>query len=150
MPFQISFGKDTLADAARQFWTWAQGVRVISFYGGLGAGKTTFIHALCEVLGVADTVSSPTFALINEYRYPEPDGAEGLIYHMDWYRLSGPDEAMDAGMEDALMQPDARCFVEWPERAELLLAMKHIRVKLTIQKNDLRLLEAQVVEAAHS
>jgi tRNA threonylcarbamoyladenosine biosynthesis protein TsaE len=126
---QISFTLADIGSAAHQLWQWAHGARVFSFSGSLGAGKTTFIHTICDMLGVKDSVSSPTFALINEYRYTT-EGAERTIYHMDWYRLLDADEAMDAGMEDALNNPSAVCFIEWPEKAPELLHIPHIQVTL--------------------
>jgi len=82
----------------------------------MGAGKTTFIHALCEELGVVSAISSPTFAIINEYKSKEA----GAIYHMDWYRLKNEEEAVNAGVEDSLLSKDL-CLVEWPENAAGLL-----------------------------
>jgi len=111
---QISYSLTDIRAAAHQLWQWAHPVRIFTFSGALGAGKTTFIHALCDHLGVEDAVSSPTFALINEYRFVL-DGKEQTIYHMDWYRLRDAGEAIDAGMEDTLEDKDAYCFVEWPE-----------------------------------
>jgi tRNA threonylcarbamoyladenosine biosynthesis protein TsaE len=87
-----------------------------AFYAPMGAGKTTFIHALCDVLQVTDKVSSPTFAIINAYKSPQ----FATIYHMDWYRLKSEEEAINVGVEDALQQGDL-CFVEWPEKAPDLL-----------------------------
>ena len=77
----------------------------------MGAGKTTFIHALCDVKGVTDTVGSPTFSIINEYRYPG-----GRIFHIDLYRLKDEEEAVRTGVEDVLYSGDL-CLVEWPDRA---------------------------------
>jgi tRNA threonylcarbamoyladenosine biosynthesis protein TsaE len=90
--------------------------KVWAFYAPMGAGKTTFIHALCDVLQVTDVVSSPTFAIINEYTSPR----FATIYHMDWYRLKSEEEAINAGVEDALQHGDL-CLVEWPEKAPDLL-----------------------------
>ena len=104
----------TLADIktkAQQFWKTVGNDKVIAFHGPMGAGKTTFIHALCEVLQVNSTISSPTFSIINEYSYPG-----GTIYHIDLYRLKDEDEAIRAGVEDCLYSGNI-CLVEWPERA---------------------------------
>jgi len=147
--FRLAFSLEEIGDAARQFWQWAAGRRVFAFSGSLGAGKTTFIHALCEVLGVRDAVSSPTFALINEYRFRDAGGAERIILHMDWYRLRDLDEAIDAGMEDALLRQDAICFVEWPVRAAELLAMPHVAVELSAESQNRRLLEARTITQAN-
>ena len=104
----------TLADIktkAQEFWKAVGNDKVIAFHGQMGAGKTTFIHALCEVLQVKSTISSPTFSIINEYSYPG-----GTIYHIDLYRLKDEDEAIRAGVEDCLYSGNI-CLVEWPERA---------------------------------
>jgi tRNA threonylcarbamoyladenosine biosynthesis protein TsaE len=82
----------------------------------MGTGKTTLIHALCEVLGVTKTVNSPTFAIIQEYLSP----VAGVIYHMDWYRLQSEEEAWNAGVDD-LLHSGQLCLVEWPEQAQGLL-----------------------------
>ncbi|MDB5201905.1 MAG: hydrolase [Ferruginibacter sp.] len=89
--------------------------RVLAFHGEMGAGKTTFIHALCEVLMVKDAVSSPTFSIINQYEMQEG----GTVFHMDLYRLKDEEEAIAAGVEDALYSGDF-CLVEWPEKAPRL------------------------------
>ncbi len=129
-PFRITYSLTDVTAASAQLWRWAADARVFTFSGSLGAGKTTFIHALCEMLGVTDAVSSPTFALINEYRFGEA-GGERTIYHMDWYRLRNADEAVDAGMEDVLNNTDAICFIEWPEKApELLNGIPHVRISI--------------------
>jgi tRNA threonylcarbamoyladenosine biosynthesis protein TsaE len=137
---ELSYSLNELPGAASQLWHWAAWSRVFAFSGSLGAGKTTFIHALCDVLQVKDTVSSPTFALINEYRFDKEDGGEQVIFHMDWYRLRDADEAIDAGMEDALNNPEAICFVEWPEKAPELLHIPHIQVSIeTVSETERRL-----------
>lgn len=136
---ELSYTLSEIHEAARQFWQWASGARVFTFRGMLGAGKTTFIHAVCDMLDVKDTVSSPTFALINEYRFVK-DGGEQIISHMDWYRLRDADEAVDAGMEDALNNEEAICFVEWPEKAPELLNIPHIEVAIeTISETERKL-----------
>ncbi|MCX6271852.1 MAG: tRNA (adenosine(37)-N6)-threonylcarbamoyltransferase complex ATPase subunit type 1 TsaE [Bacteroidetes bacterium] len=90
--------------------------RVFAFYGAMGAGKTTFIQAICKYLGVIDTVSSPTFSLVNEYRTSEGEP----VYHFDFYRINNIAEAMDIGYEHYFFST-RYCFIEWPENiAELL------------------------------
>lgn len=141
----LRFDLAGIRQAAAEFWSWSRPQRVISFAGGLGAGKTTFIHALCDSLGVTDAVSSPTFALINEYELPG-DKAFTRILHMDWYRLKDTDEAINAGMEDALSSDDAICFVEWPGQAPELLEIDHIAVSIQIGEHEgERVLEAVTV-----
>jgi tRNA threonylcarbamoyladenosine biosynthesis protein TsaE len=143
MSLQISYTKADIHEAAHQLWQWAHPFQVFAFSGSLGAGKTTFIHALCDMIKVQDVVSSPTFALINEYRFNN-EGTEEVIYHMDWYRLRDADEAVDAGMEDTLDTPGAYCFIEWPEKApELLESRPHILISLrTSEEEDGRILNA--------
>jgi tRNA threonylcarbamoyladenosine biosynthesis protein TsaE len=97
----------------------------------MGAGKTTFIHALCDYLGVEDAVSSPTFALINEYHFLQ-DERDKTIYHMDWYRLRDTAEAIAAGLADALNQKNAYCFVEWPEKALDLLPRPYLWLEINM------------------
>lgn len=101
---------------AAALWKEGAGKKVWAFYAGMGTGKTTFIHALCEELGVSSTTSSPTFAIINEYE----SAVAGTIYHMDWYRLKNEEEAINAGIEDCLLSGKF-CLVEWPEKAPALL-----------------------------
>lgn len=101
---------------AALLWKEGKQKKVWAFHAPMGAGKTTFIHALCELLEVKDSISSPTFAIVNEYKSP----VAGTIYHMDWYRLKNEDEAIAAGIEDALLSNNL-CFIEWPEKAATLL-----------------------------
>jgi len=112
----MTFEIGQLPSVAQSFWKAFGNKKVWAFYAPMGAGKTTFIHALCEVLEVEDTVGSPTFSIINEYTSP----VAGTILHMDWYRLKDEEEAIQAGVEDALYSGNF-CFVEWPERAAGLL-----------------------------
>lgn len=115
--------------------TWAP-YRVFAFHGPMGAGKTTFIHALCAEMQVEDAVSSPTFSLINEY-----DSPRGAIYHMDLYRLRDEQEAIGAGIEDALYSGNI-CFVEWPEKAGHLLPEDTVHIYLEPGLNNTRKLRA--------
>ena len=107
----------------------------------MGAGKTTFIHALCDFLGVEDAVSSPTFALINEYYFSAKAGKEQKIYHMDWYRLRSTEEAINAGVEDQVNDTSAYTFIEWPEKAKELLPKKHLWISITETAPGERLME---------
>lgn len=99
--------------------------KVVAFYGSMGAGKTTFIKAICNVLGVTDTVNSPTFAIVNEYL--AADG--GNIYHFDFYRIKKIEEAFDFGYENYFYS-GSYCFIEWPELIEELLPDDVVRVHI--------------------
>ncbi len=126
---QISYSLATIENAAHQLWQSAHQYNVWAFSGEMGAGKTTFIHALCNVLGVKDAVSSPTFALINEYHFLQ-EKKDRTIYHMDWYRLRDTDEAINAGMEDCVLQKNNYSLIEWPEKAPELLPHPHIWISI--------------------
>jgi tRNA threonylcarbamoyladenosine biosynthesis protein TsaE len=128
---QISYSLGSIQTAADQLWQYAHQYRVVAFSGQMGAGKTTFVHELCAFLGVTDAVSSPTFALINEYHFDDENGKDTRIFHMDWYRIRDTEEAINAGMEDALLSGDY-CFVEWPEQAPELLPHPHIWVTIAV------------------
>jgi tRNA threonylcarbamoyladenosine biosynthesis protein TsaE len=105
------FNLGNIRKTARNFWTEAGAQKVFAFHGNMGAGKTTFIHALCDEKKVSSTVGSPTFSIINEYIYPD-----GKIFHIDLYRLRDEEEAIRAGVEDCLYSGEI-CLVEWPEKA---------------------------------
>ncbi len=113
-------------EAAREFIAAMGDNTVFALYGKMGAGKTTFIKALCQELGVEDVVTSPTFAVINEYR---SDIAGDLIYHFDFYRIKKLEEVYDMGYEDYFYS-GALCFIEWPELVEELLPGNTIKVTI--------------------
>jgi tRNA threonylcarbamoyladenosine biosynthesis protein TsaE len=116
---ELIFSLDTIRQAATSFWKTAEKATVLAFHGQMGAGKTTFIHALCDIKGVRDVVSSPTFSIINQYNYTE-EGKEKKLFHIDLYRLRDEEEVLRAGVEDCFYSDDI-CFLEWPERAVGLL-----------------------------
>lgn len=118
----------------------AKHYRVIAFNGDMGAGKTTFIHALCDYLNVKDVVSSPTFALINEYHFDDKHGTDRLIYHMDLYRINNIEEAVQAGIEDAIMNKNAYCFIEWPGKITALLPALYLDVSIDVTDDTHRIL----------
>ncbi len=125
----VEFNKEDIAKVAQQVWNYGKGHTVWAFHAPMGAGKTTFISALCkDVLGVKESISSPTFAIINQYESP----VTGTIYHMDLYRLKSEEEAIQAGVEEATNKGDL-CLVEWPEVAQALLPEDclHIYIELT-------------------
>ena len=108
----VDFTLANIDNAAKSFLSVIGNKKVIAFHGEMGAGKTTFIHAVCKALLVADITGSPTFSIINEYRTSD----NKIIFHIDLYRLKDEEEAMNAGVEDALYSGNT-CFVEWPEKA---------------------------------
>ena len=116
-------------EAAKTFVENMGDATVFAFYGKMGAGKTTFIKAVCEELGVEDVITSPTFAIVNEYR---SDTTGELIYHFDFYRIKKIEEVYDMGYEDYFYS-GALCFIEWPELIEELLPEE--AVKVTIEEN---------------
>jgi len=130
----IIFTLDNLAAAAKQFVLIAGDGRVVAFTGEMGAGKTTFIHAICEELGVQeDTIGSPTFSIINQYQTQ----AGKTIYHIDLYRLKDEEEAIQTGVEDCLHSGNY-CFVEWPGKAASLFPENTLQVQLLPVDNHTR------------
>ncbi len=109
---------------------------IFAFYGKMGAGKTTFIKAICKVLGVKDIVNSPTFTIINEYR-----SSRGFpIYHFDFYRINRLQEAFDIGTED-YFAGNGLCLIEWPEKIAEILPEDHIKVTITTNEDLSRTVE---------
>lgn len=124
-----------LQEAAREFMAAMGDYTVFAFYGQMGAGKTTFINALCRELGVVeDVTNSPSFAIINEYR---SDTTAELIYHFDCYRLENEEEAIEIGTED-YFDCGAVCLIEWPERIEGLLPDDTVEVHITVNEDESR------------
>lgn len=121
------FGLGQIKSVAAALWKEGNKMPVWAFYAPMGSGKTTLIHAIGDFLGVQTAISSPTFAIINEYQSPEA----GTLYHMDWYRLKNENEALQAGVEDILLS-GSTCFVEWPEQAIGLLPPNtlHLRIEM--------------------
>jgi tRNA threonylcarbamoyladenosine biosynthesis protein TsaE len=142
---QISYTLATIEQAAHQLWQYSYKFNVLTFEGDMGAGKTTLISTLCKELGVQDAVSSPTFALINEYHF-EQEGKDLCIYHMDWYRMRSTEEAIQAGMEDCLYKPGTYAFVEWPQQAPELLSKPYIRIQIEVLSPTERRLEATIIQ----
>ncbi len=120
---------DGIREAAKQFVANMNGATVFAFYGKMGAGKTTFIKAVCEEMGISDVITSPTFAIVNEYR---ADTTGEIVYHFDFYRIKKLDEVYDMGYEDYFYS-GAVCFIEWPELIEELLP--NDAVSVTIAEN---------------
>lgn len=126
---------ENIDQAAHDFIAQMGDETVYAFYGEMGAGKTTFINALCKALGVEDdTTNSPSFSIINEYR---SDTTAELIYHFDLYRLESLEEAFDIGVED-YFDSGALCFLEWPERIDDILPGDTVKVSITVNDDDTR------------
>lgn len=128
--------KSRLHDAARHFLRETAGRKIFAFYGQMGSGKTTFIKALCHEMGVADTVTSPTFTLVNEYRRP----GNPNVYHFDFYRIKKLTEVLDFGIEE-YFDSGAPCFMEWPELIEPLLPEETLRLSITVGPDGSRIIE---------
>lgn len=127
---------DAINEAAKQFVAAMGSNRVFAFYGKMGAGKTTFIKALCTELGVDDVITSPTFAIVNEYT--AGDGSP--IYHFDFYRIKKLDEVYDMGYEDYFYN-GGLCLIEWPELIESLLPEDAVEVHIAEQSDGTRTIE---------
>jgi tRNA threonylcarbamoyladenosine biosynthesis protein TsaE len=126
---------DTIHEAAREFIQNIGDRTVFAFYGKMGAGKTTFVKAICEELGVKDVITSPTFAIVNEYETsPKPQS----IYHFDFYRIKRLEEVYDMGYEDYFYS-GALCFIEWPELIEDLLPEDAVKVTIEETSNGERI-----------
>ena len=121
-------------DAARQFIEAMGDHRIFAFYGKMGVGKTTFIKAVCEQMGVTDVINSPTFAIVNEYE----DSNGQPIYHFDFYRIKKPVEVLDIGFEDYISS-DNLCFMEWPELIGDFLPEETVKVVIEEQDDGSRL-----------
>ncbi len=121
-----------IREAAREFINQMGEARLFAFYGKMGAGKTTFVKAVCEELGVKDVITSPTFAIVNEYT------ASTTIYHFDFYRIKRLEEVYDMGYEDYFYS-GALCFIEWPELIEDILPDDTVRVNIVEQEDGSRL-----------
>jgi tRNA threonylcarbamoyladenosine biosynthesis protein TsaE len=131
----------TLAEiesVAKDFWSRVEGYSVLAFHGAMGAGKTTFIQYLCKAKGVEDTIGSPTFSLVNEYRTTGPKAE--TIYHIDLYRLKDEAEAIQAGIEEYLYS-GATCLVEWPEKAPGLFPADTVHLYIEVIDADKRRLK---------
>jgi tRNA threonylcarbamoyladenosine biosynthesis protein TsaE len=127
--------KRHLSVAAKQLLRNSADKKIFAFYGAMGAGKTTIIKAICESLGAIDIVSSPTFTLVNEYK----TSAGEILYHLDFYRIKKQEEVFDFGIEDYLAG-DNYCFMEWPELVEELLPSETVRVRISVDNYEQRIL----------
>ena len=128
---------NNINQAAAEFVKQMDGRNVFAFYGQMGAGKTTFIKAVCAELGITETVTSPTFSIVNEYR---SDSNGALVYHFDFYRIKKLEEVYDMGYEEYFYS-GALCFLEWPELIEEILPEDTVMVKITQQEDGTRTVE---------
>ena len=122
-----------LGAIARELLDTGSGEKIWIFEGELGAGKTTLIKALCRALGVVDTVSSPSFSLINEYR----TAAGATVYHFDFYRIKNEMEAVDIGADEYFYSGD-QCFVEWPSKIPSLIPGKYLKITINLVSENQR------------
>lgn len=127
-----------IPEAAQRFADQMGDNKVFAFYGDMGAGKTTFIKAICEVLGVKETITSPTFAIVNEYK----SGSGDPIFHFDFYRINKLEEAYDFGYEDYFYSGNV-CFIEWPELIEPILPLDIVEVAIREAENGSRVVEVK-------
>jgi tRNA threonylcarbamoyladenosine biosynthesis protein TsaE len=133
------FTLENINTVAKEFWQTVKGKTVFAFHGQMGAGKTTFIHALCDEKTVKDVVGSPTFSIINEYEY-DCDGTKRVLFHIDLYRLKDEEEAIRAGVEDCLYSGFI-CLVEWPEKANGIFPENTLHIFLELVDNKTRRLK---------
>jgi tRNA threonylcarbamoyladenosine biosynthesis protein TsaE len=127
--------KRHLYSAARQLLKYSGDKKIFAFYGSMGAGKTTIIKAICESLCAVDIVCSPTFTLVNEYRTSYGE----TLFHIDFYRIKKQEEVYDFGIEEYLTG-DSYCFMEWPELIEELLPPETVKVKISVNDHQQRIL----------
>ena len=128
-----------ISETAKQFINLTKGYKKFAFYGKMGAGKTTFVIALCKELGVADIVNSPTFTIINEYQ----TSTGNVIYHLDFYRIKSVHELYDIGLEE-YFDDDGYSFLEWPEKAEEILPADIIKVFIEVIDKNKRELKIHI------
>jgi tRNA threonylcarbamoyladenosine biosynthesis protein TsaE len=124
---------EELKEAAERLLKETEGRRIYALFGAMGAGKTTFVKAICEVLGSTDTVVSPTFTIVNEYTTKENDP----MYHFDFYRINKITEVYDIGI-DEYFDSGNFCFMEWPELVEEILPPETVRVNINVMPDDSR------------
>ena len=126
-------GLQDLSQVAKKLLDYCNEKKVILFYGEMGSGKTTFIKAICKVIGVNENTSSPTFSIVNEYL----SNTNEIIYHFDFYRLKNEQEAYDMGCEEYFYS-DNYCFIEWPEKIPSLIPEQAVSVSIEVLENEKR------------
>lgn len=125
-----------LPEAASALLNFAENEKIFLFEGEMGAGKTTFIKAICRELGVLDTASSPTYSIVNEYEY-----SGGKVFHFDFFRIKNENEAFDIGFEEYLDSGEY-CFIEWPEMINSLWPQHYIRIRINQDEDGRRIIDA--------
>ena len=133
---EVNFTLNKIQDVAIKLLWDSANYKVFAFHGEMGAGKTTFIHALCEAMGVMDVITSPTFSIINQYQTNDRQ----IVYHMDLYRVKDENEAINAGVEDCLYSGNI-CMVEWPEKAAGILPDETLHITITSVDDNTRKLK---------
>lgn len=136
---QYTLTKENIHSVAKELLQQLKQYNVWAFNAAMGSGKTTFIHALCDEMGVTDAVGSPTFSIINQYQ----SANEKMIYHLDLYRIKDEEEAIQAGVEDVLYSGDL-CFVEWPDKAAGLFPDNTVYLTIEIVDTNTRRITAKV------
>jgi tRNA threonylcarbamoyladenosine biosynthesis protein TsaE len=135
----LNFSLDNIETVVQEFIDMLGKKNVVALHGEMGAGKTTFVHAVCRAMGVIDAISSPTFSIINQYQTHD----EKTIYHIDMYRLKDEEEAVQAGVEDCLYSGNY-CFVEWPDKATGIFPADTLHITITALENETRKLTINV------
>ena len=133
---EVNYTLEQIHQTAIKLLAASSGYKLFAFHGEMGTGKTTFIHALCEAMGVKDAVTSPTFSIINQYK--TADGQ--TVYHMDLYRVKDENEAINAGVEDCLYSGNI-CLVEWPEKAPGIFPDSTLHITITSVDDNTRKLK---------
>ncbi|MEJ7609912.1 MAG: tRNA (adenosine(37)-N6)-threonylcarbamoyltransferase complex ATPase subunit type 1 TsaE [Ferruginibacter sp.] len=136
---EVIFSLGNINEAAKSFLAAIGGSKIIALHGEMGAGKTTFVHAVTDLLGVSDSVSSPTYSIINEYTTATGD----TVFHLDLYRLKDEQEVIAAGVEDCFSS-GALCLIEWPGVAERLLPEGTVHAQFTVTGNNERMLQIKL------
>ena len=144
MVFKVS--ANDLIGFAANFWELVNDAKLFAFHGEMGSGKTTLIAVLCKARGVEEPISSPTYSIINEYRFYE-NNTEKKIYHLDLYRLNSIEEIIQAGVEDCIYSGDI-CFIEWPEKIPEFLNEKTVKVFIEILDGSNRQVKIEMPTAS--
>ncbi len=135
---QYRMTPNNIDEVAKEFVAHIGNAKIFAFYGEMGAGKTTFITAICRALGVTEPITSPTFAIVNEYEAE----ADGIIYHFDCYRLETVQDALNIGIEEYFADGNI-CLIEWAENIEPLLPKETVKVRIKVAENGVRIVNVE-------